>query len=330
MLTKRLTILAAGATLAAMSWTGGATADEIRIAVGCPAVEACTDWVWAEDFAGHLNEAGLETQIYVGGALGRDPEVVDQLAQGLLQVGLTNFVMIAEVDARVRGFIAPYMFDSLEHLFRALDETDIVASLDDSMQAQGIKIASLIGFGGPIGIFNNQRPVESPADLDGLRLRAIDATQVAVLDEWGASSVVIDMSEFATSVQQGIADGYVNPPMVPLMFQHTEFLPYYTHAEAGMPVRSVLMSNDWYDDLSDEDRAKVDAAIDFANNRNRELTFAAADRELDQLRELGVTVTELTPEARAEFVERSQASWPRLLNDEALQMFIDAAEQTRQ
>lgn len=326
----RLGMLAAATALAVTSWTGSSAAEEIRIAVGCPAIEACSDWVWAEDFANHLNEAGLETQIYVGGALGRDPEVVDQLAQNLLQVGLTNFVMIAEVDPRVRGFIAPYMFDSLEHLFRALDETDIVALLDESMQAQGIKIASLIGLGGPVGIFNTRKPIESPDDLDGLRLRAIDATQVAVLDEWGASSVVIDMSEFATSIQQGIADGYVNPPIVALMFQHTEFLPYYTHAEAGMPFRSVLMSNDWYGGLPDAVRGHVDAAIDHANDRNREFTFAAAGRELDQLRERGVTVTELSPAAREEFVKRSQASWPRLLDEEALQMFIDAAEQTRQ
>jgi TRAP-type C4-dicarboxylate transport system substrate-binding protein len=330
MLMKRLTILAAGASLAAMFWTGGAAADEIRIAVGCPAVPACSDWVWADDFANHLTEAGMEAQVYVGGTLGRDAEVVDQLAQGLLQVGLTNFVMIAQVDSDVLGFIAPYMFDDMEHLFRALDETDIVESIDNSMQAQGIKIASLIGLGGTVGIFNTRHAVESLSDLEGLRLRAIDASQTAVIEEWGASSVVIDMTEFATSVQQGIADGYVNPPVVALIFQHTEFLKHYTAAGAGTPFRSVLMSNDWYNGLSDDHRENVDAAVAFANERNRDWTLRAAEQEINQLKERGVTVTELSPEARAEFVERSQASWPRLLDEQALQMFIDAAEQTRQ
>lgn len=325
----RSAILAAFTSVAALCAGASTLAAEIRISVACPATEACTDWVWAVDFAEHLNEAGVETRLYVGGALGRDPEVVEQLAQGLLQVGLTNFVMIAEVDPRIRGFLAPYMFDSLEHLFRALDETEIVSQLDESMQGIGVRIGSLIGFGGPIGIFNNQRPVESVADLEGLRLRAIDRTQVAVIEEWGASSVVIDMAEFTTSLQQGIAHGYVNPPMVPLMFQHTESLNYFTNAEAGMPVRSVLISNDWYEGLSEEERGHVDAAIAYANDRNRDLTFAAAEREISQLLELGVTVTELTPEARAEFVERSEASWPRLLDEAALQMFIEAAAQTR-
>lgn len=331
MLTKKITMLAAGAALLAGLFVppGGAAAEEIKIAVGCPPVPACSDWVWAEDFAKQLNDAGMEAKVYTGGALGKDPEIVDQLSQGLLQVGLTNFVMIAQVDKRVLGFIAPYMFDSLEHMFKAIDETGIVASIDAKMQEQGVKIGALAGLGGPIGIFNTKKPIETVADLEGLRLRAIDASQTAVLDEWGASSVVIDMPEFTTSVQRGLVDGYVNPPIVPLIFKQTEFLKHYTNAKAGMPFRSVLMSNDWYNGLAGDEKAKVDAALKTANDNNRKWTYAAAEKELEMLKQAGVTVTELTPEARAEFVERSKAAWPRLLDAEALEMFRNAAEQTR-
>lgn len=323
-------LLLAGAMLAGTFFQPGqAAAEEVKIAVGCPPVPACSDWVWAEDFAKLLQDAGMEAKVYTGGALGKDPEVVDQLSQGLLQVGLTNFVMIAQVDKRVLGFIAPYMFDSLEHMFKAIDETDIVPSIDANMQKQGIKIAALAGLGGPIGIFNTKKPIETVADLEGLRLRAIDASQTAVLDEWGASSVVIDMPEFTTSVQRGLVDGYVNPPIVPLIFKQTEFLKFYTNAKAGMPFRSVLMSADWYDGLSDEDRAKVDAALKVANDNNRKWTYAVAEKELEMLEKAGVTVTELKPEARAEFIERSKAAWPKLLDADALAMFKQAAEQTR-
>lgn len=323
-------LLLAGAMLAGTFFQPGqAAAEEVKIAVGCPPVPACSDWVWAEDFAKLLQDAGMEAKVYTGGALGKDPEVVYQLSQGLLQVGLTNFVMIAQVDKRVLGFIAPYMFDSLEHMFKAIDETDIVPSIDANMQKQGIKIAALAGLGGPIGIFNTKKPIETVADLEGLRLRAIDASQTAVLDEWGASSVVIDMPEFTTSVQRGLVDGYVNPPIVPLIFKQTEFLKFYTNAKAGMPFRSVLMSADWYDGLSDEDRAKVDAALKVANDNNRKWTYAAAEKELEMLEKAGVTVTELKPEARAEFIERSKAAWPKLLDADALAMFKQAAEQTR-
>lgn len=320
-----------GATFLATSAMGATTgqAEEIRIGVGCPAVPVCGDWVWAEDLAAKLKEDGFEATVFPGGALGKDPELVDQLAQGLLQFGLTNFVMINEIDPRIQGFVAPYMFDSMDHMFRTVDETDILASIDESMQKQGIRIAGLIGLGGTVGIFNSKKPIESPADLEGMRIRAIDATQTKLIEEWGASSVVIDMPEFMTGMQQGMVDGYVNPPVVALIFQHTDYLKYYTDSGSGTPFRSALMSNDWYEGLSDEDRAKIDAAIKHTNDKNRAWTEVAAAKELEQLRTKGVEITSLTPEAREDFIARSKAAWPSLMPADAIEVFVAAAEKTR-
>lgn len=309
---------------------GAAQADEVRIAVGCPAVPVCSDWVWAEDVAKQLTEAGMPAKVYVGGALGKDPEIVDQLGQGLLQFGLTNFVMINQVDKRVLGFMAPYMFDDMDHMFRALDETDLLDGIDASMQAQGVKIAGLIGLGGPVGIFNTKKAIEKPEDLAGMRIRAIDPTQISLIEEWGASGVVIDMPEFATGLQQGIVDGYVNPPVVALIFQHTDFLKFYTAAGAGTPFRSALMSKDWYDGLAADEQAKVDAAVASANANNRAWNAVAIQQEIEQLKSKGVTVTELSPEARADFVERSKKAWPKLMPADAIDAFTAAAEKTRQ
>lgn len=320
-----------GAAFLATSAMGATTgqAEEIRIGVGCPAVPVCGDWVWAEDLAAKLKEDGFEATVYPGGALGKDPELVDQLAQGLLQFGLTNFVMINEIDPRIQGFMAPYMFDSMDHMFRTVDETDILASIDGSMQKQGIRIAGLIGLGGTVGIFNSKKPIETPADLDGMRIRAIDATQTKLIEEWGASSVVIDMPEFMTGMQQGMVDGYVNPPVVALIFQHTDYLKYYTDSGSGTPFRSALMSNDWYEGLSDEDRGKIDAAIKHTNDKNRAWTEVAAAKELEQLRAKGVEITSLNPEAREEFIARSKAAWPSLMPADAIEAFVAAAEKTR-
>ncbi|BCH29061.1 hypothetical protein MesoLjLc_09910 [Mesorhizobium sp. L-8-10] len=331
MLRKSFRGLAAAlfATAAALS-AKAASADEIRIAVGCPAVPVCADWVWAEDVAKQLNEAGLEAKVYTGGALGKDPELVDQLSQGLLQVAVTNFVMINQVDPRVQGFMAPYMFDDMAHMFRALDGTDLLAPIAARMEEQGIKIAGLTGLGGTVGFFNTRKPIEKPADFEGLRMRAIDASQMELLKNWGAAGVVVDMPEFTTSVQQGMVDGYVNPPVVAFIFKHTDFLKYYTDAGAGTPFRSALMSKDWYDGLSDEERSKVDTAVREANLRNREWTYEAAGQELAQLEKLGVTVTRLTPEARADFVERAKKTWPLLMPADSVEAFVAAAEKTRQ
>jgi TRAP-type C4-dicarboxylate transport system substrate-binding protein len=329
MKTMKHYLVAAGVALltAAPLW-----ADEIKIAVACPPVPACSDWVYAEDLATGLREAGLEATVFTGGALGKDPEVVDQLSQGLLQFGLTNFVMIKEVDDRILGYLAPYMFDDMEHFFRATQDTEsnLMDGIRESMQAQGLRIAGLPGLGGTMGVFNAKKPITTVEDMSGLRLRAIDATQIELFKTWGVQGAVVDMPEFAGAVQQGIVDGYFNPPVVGLIFRHTEFLKHYTDLGAGTPFRSALMSADWYDGLDDATRAKVDTAIDTANAKNRTWTLEAAKNEMAGLEKAGVTVSVMEPAAYEDLKQRSAAAYEALMPAGSVEAFRALAEQTRE
>ena len=290
-------------------------AQEVRIAVQCPPVPACSDWVYAEDFATALRDGGMEATVFSGASLGKDPEIVDQLSQGLLQFGVTNFAMIAQVDPRILGFLAPYVFENSKQFFRATQETDspLLDGIRENMESQGIIVAGLPGLGGQMGLFNDSKDVASVDDLTDLRLRAIDANQVKLFEAWGTQGVVVDMPEFAGAVQQGIVDGYFTPPAVPLIFNHTEFLTHFTDLKAGTPFRAALMSKDWYDALGDDEKATVDAAVEMANAKNRDWTYAAETSEIEKLEAAGVTVTVPDEAALAEFKRRSQEAWDTLM-----------------
>lgn len=322
---SRQLILAAG--LAALALP--AAAAELRIAVGCPPVAACADYVFAEDVRTRLAELGVAAEVVPGGALGRDPDVVDQLGQGLLEMALTNFVMVRQYEPMVLGFMTPYMFDDQAHMFRGIDEGSVVARINGRLAAEGLRLATLTGLGGPIGIFNARGPVTSLADMASLRLRAIDRSQVALFEAWGAQGVVIDMAEFATAVQSGVVDGYFNPPIVPLMFQHTDMLRHYTEIGAGHGVRSVLLSLVWYEGLAAEARGKVDDALAYATGRNRDWSLAAEAGEIPALEARGVTVTRLAPEVLAEFRDRARTAWDELMPPEYIATFEALAAATR-
>ncbi|WP_121064347.1 TRAP transporter substrate-binding protein [Chachezhania antarctica] len=326
-----LTAIAAAATTGLLT-AAPAWADEIKIAVGCPPVPACSDWVYAEDLAASLREDGLEATVFTGGSLGKDPELVDQLSQGLLQFALTNFVMINEVDKSILGFLAPYMFDDMDHFFRATQDTEseLMAGIEESMEAQGIAIAGLPGLGGTMGIFNDERPITKVSDLEGIRLRAIDATQNELFQSWGVQGVVVDMPEFSGALQQGIVDGYFNPPVVALIFRHTEMMPYYTDIGAGTPFRAALMSADWYADLDDATKASVDKAVETANAKNRIWTLEAAANEIEGLKKAGATVSQLEDGALEDFKARSVEAWNVLMPPEDIEAFQALAAETRE
>ncbi|MFO1184873.1 MAG: TRAP transporter substrate-binding protein [Bauldia sp.] len=307
-----------------------AEAAALRVSIGCQAVDSCSDWQWASAFKAKLKERGLDSEIVVGGALGNDQSVADQLSQGLLEVGVTNFAVIRQAEPLILGFLAPYMFDSLQHMFRVIDGTDISARIDKGIGSQHLKLGAILGVGGAIGIFNNRRPVEKPADLAGLRLRAIDKTQLALFQIWGAQGVVVDIAEVATSLQTGVVDGYANPAAVAIAYQHTDLLKFYTDAGAGQGIRTALMSRDWYSGLDAKTRAAVDEAVAFATAANRDWTLRVAAEELKTLSAKGVKVGKLSPEGRQQFVDLSKKAWALLMPPEAVAAFTAAADKARE
>ena len=323
---KHLPILAAGLMVLSLP----AAAADLRIAVGCPPVPQCADWVFAEDVATRMNEAGMSAEVVPGGALGRDPDVVDQLSQGLLEMALTNFVMVRQFEPMVLGFMTPYMFDDQAHMFRGIDEGSVLARINETLADEGLHLATLTGLGGPLGIFNARAPVSSIEDMAPLRLRAIDRSQVALFEAWGTQGVVIDMAEFATSVQSRVVDGYFNPPIVPLMFQHTDMLTHYTEIGAGWGVRSVLVSADWHEGLSEDDRATFDEVISEATAANRAWSLAAEEAEIPALEARGVTVTQLPDDVLEEFRSRARTAWGELMPPEYIDTFEALAAATRE
>jgi TRAP-type C4-dicarboxylate transport system substrate-binding protein len=104
-----------------------------------------------------------------------------------------------------------------------------------------------------------------------------------------------------------VIDGYLNSPFVPVMFGQTDFVRNFSDANVIIPLRAVLFSRVWYDGLSEEDRATVDAAVVAADAASRAWLEEASVRGLTALEEAGVTVQRLSAEEREVFRAASLA-----------------------
>ena len=182
---------------------------------------------------------GLRPRSLPAASLGKDPEIVDQLSQGLLQVGLTNFVMINEVDDTILGFLAPYMFDDMDHFFRATQDTqsELMDGIRASMQAQGIRIAGLPGLGGTMGVFNAKNP-DHPRSRTWRtcgcgpstpRRSSFSSNGACRASSWTCRS-------FRAPCSRASSTAISTRPVVALIFRHTEFLKHYTRPRRGHPV----------------------------------------------------------------------------------------------
>lgn len=298
----------AAAMTAALALAGPAMA-QVKVALDSPPdMEGSGSYVWAHAFTEYLNENGMEAEEYQRGALGGDDELFDQVSQGLLEVSMSPLAIVASIDDLIYGLRLPYFFDGMEDVDRALYEGGMLEKINEALTPQGVRVLAVNTVGQGSGIFNTKHPVETIDDMSDLRMRALDESQIELYKAWGATGTIVSWAEVPNALQTGVADGYLNPPVVPLLFGHTDFIKHFTDAEISPSLRVTIVSEDWYQGLSDDERATVDAAADAANEANREW-LSTQDVVYDKLKDAGVSIVELSDEARAAFVEASEKTY---------------------
>lgn len=297
----KLTHILNGAVLAAAMTLAGAASAQIKIALDSPPdLEGSGSYVWAHTFATYLNEHGMPAEEFQRGALGGDDELFDQVSQGLLEVSLSPLNIVGSIDKLIYGLRLPYFFADQAQVDRALNEGGMLARINDATTKAGVRVISVNNVGQATGIFNTKKPVRSVADMAGLRMRALDESQIELYKAWGASGTIVSWAEVPNALQTGVADGYLNPAFVPLLFGHTDFIKFYTEAAIAPSLRITIVSEDWYQGLSAEQRATVDAAAAAATAANRQW-LTTQDAVLDKLAAAGVAIERLDQAARDGF-----------------------------
>lgn len=313
-----------------LAFAGLAQAGEIKIALDCPPeLDKCGTYVFSKAFSDHLTASGLKVRLYPDQALGNEDEKLDQVSQGLLEVSNSYLGKAGQLDPTIFGFTLYYLFDSVAHADRVIANTDIMDKINAGLTKKGVRLLALPSVGAFSGLANSKHPIKTPADLKGLRMRAMDKVQAEYLKAWGASTVVIPWAEIYNSLQTGVADGYINPAIVPVMFKHTEVLKYYSDLKVGVPFRIIICSEDWYKGLSAKDRRIIDEAAAKGVAANRLWQNKIEISGIKALKAAGVEVYQNGPEERAMFAKLIRPLYAKVTSAEIAKMFVNAAEANR-
>jgi TRAP-type transport system periplasmic protein len=284
---------------------------EVKVALDSPPSMESGTYVWAHTFVEYLNANGMEAVEFERGALGGEAEKLDQVSQGLLEVSLSDVKSAGTLDGTIFGLYLPYFFEDATQIDKALREGGMMDRINAGTTPKGVRVADVVYLGGPAGIFTTDKAVNGMADMADVRMRALDEAQIEIFKAWGSQGTIVSWSEVPNALQTGVADGYLNPPFVPLLFGHTGFLKHFLDAAVVPSSRAALISEDWYQSLSDDDRAIVDGGLAAANAANREW-LNGRTAVLEKLEEAGVTVVRMDDAARAEFREASVPVWTSL------------------
>jgi len=313
-----------------LALAGVCQAAEVKIALDSPPdLEKSGTYVWAKTFGDHLKANGMAVKEFPRDALGAEEEKLDQVSQGLLEVSMSDLAKAGQLEGSIFGFNLPFIFDSTEHMDRTVQKTDLFKKVNDGTTKKGVRVLAMVTAGAAGGLANTKRPVNTPEDLKGLRIRAMDKAQAQYLEAWGASTVIVPWAEIYNALQTGIADGYLNPAVVPLLFKHTEVLKHYADLRYSAPLRLAICSEDWYKKLKPDQKKIVDDAAAKATAANRAWQIQIDKTGLEDLEKAGMKVTRTTAEQRAMFAKLARPAYEKIVSREVAEAFIKASEMNR-
>jgi len=240
----------------------------------------------------------ISVKLFPGGTLGGDVQTISALQGGVVEMTVMNAGILSGNIKEFGAVDLPFLFDSPEQADVVMDGP-FGASLIERLPEKGLVGLAYweLGFR---NLTNSRRPVAGVDDIKGLKIRVIQSpVPIDLFNTLGANAVPLPYTELYTALETGTVDGQENPSANILNAKFYEVQKYMTLTRHQYNPQIVMIGKGFWDDLNDEERAILqEAAIearDFQRKASREFDANAVEK----IREHGMEVTQLTPEALA-------------------------------
>ncbi len=240
------------------------------------------------------------------GQLGGERDMIEGLQIGSLDVVITSTGPLGNFVPEVYALDLPFLFRDYEHARTVLDGEigdELLAKIDEN---------ELVGLAwsenGFRHVTNSQRPVRTPADLEGLKLRTMEnRVHMEAFSGMGAAPTPMAFPELFPALQQGVVDGQENPVTV---ITASKFWEVQDHASLTGHVYSpavILASPILFDSLSEEEKGWFREAAAASAEATRTEVNRLEDAGVALMRENGMEVIEDID--KAPFAELAQESY---------------------
>jgi tripartite ATP-independent transporter DctP family solute receptor len=248
----------------------------------------------------------VEVQIFPASQLGDGPEVLEGLQLGTIQLGVVHDGPISAVYPPFAAFAVPYLFEDQAEAWAVVDGPFGQEMGEDMAETTGIRMLAMAD-NGVRNFTNSKRPVQTPEDMAGLKIRVMTApVWVRLVESLGASATPVPWPELPGALQQGVVDGQENGVTNILdasLYQHQDYVTLDGHVFSW---HAYLINEDFYQGLSEDQRAALGQCTEIAKVIHRGMTAAQDTNATTILGERGMEVVPLTPEQKAAFREKAQ------------------------
>ena len=320
----------ASCVAAAVAFSSGAMAagKVIEIKVGHGDVESHPlhlTWLHFKEVLEKESNGGFKVSIYPNGQMGGDRELTEAVQMGNITATAVSTSPVAAFNKDFFALDMPFMFKDRPAAYAVLDGK-LGELLNESLDRNNLKGLGFFENGFRV-LTNNVRPVNTPDDMKGMKLRTMqNSVHLAMWKAEGANPTPMSYNEVFTALQQGTIDGQENPTPQIWNAKFYEVQKYLTVTNHSYTPYVLFFNKDFYDELSDDNKKLIGSAARQMIEYNRKLATERAAEAMENIRKAGVKINELSPEQLALFREKALTVQPMIeenLSPKVLEAFRD-------
>lgn len=283
-----VTGLALAATMTA------AQAEDVTLRLAHFAAETHPGHIAAVQFAENVAErtnGEVTVELFPANQLGSPPEQLEQTVLGAIDMNLPTHGGLDKYDRALGTAMTPFAFSSYEHAHDVLDGefTDWVAP---KLEDQGLVMLGHWEYGFR-NITNSVKPINTPEDVAGLKLRTPPELQiVAAMEGLGAATTQIAFPELPNALNQGVVQGQENPVGVIYHYNLNDFQDHMALTRHVYNSMIHVVNKDTWDKLTPNQQRILREESAAAGALMRAAVQAQEAEEIAGLKERGMQVTE--------------------------------------
>jgi len=294
---KQLSASLLGAAVALSTLSGVATAAEWR---GWNIhVDGYPNTIGMDKFAELLAEktgGEITLQMFHSGTLGSQPDAIEQVRIGGLEIGNFNLGPIGPVAPEANVVSLPFIFKDVPHMFRVL-EGEAGQMIADGMAAKGLVPLAWYDAGAR-SFYNGTKPINTPEDVAGMKVRVMNNDLYSgMIAELGGNPSPMAFAEVYQALKTGVVDGAENNWPSYESTGHFEVAGYYSLSQHLIIPECLCINADVYNGLSDEMKAAVTEAAVESATLQRELWAERETASREKVTAAGIVANEIADKA---------------------------------
>ena len=239
----------------------------------------------------------VTVEIFPNASLGDERTLLEGMQIGTVDMGVITNGPVANFVEQMAVFELPFLFASPQQAYEILDGPIGQDLLDElaNVNLKGLAYAER-GFR---NLTNSVRAVNTPDDIDGLRVRVMEnPVYTDTFRELGANAVPMAWTEALTAMQQGTIDGQENPVNVIHSFKLNETQSHMSLTRHTYAPAIFVMGMPSWNKLPEEAQTIMVQAAREAAAHVRQVNADMEAQQLDELRAAGMIINE-TPDIAA-------------------------------